>query len=68
MSGRGILIEPVGRPVEGYRIRPVHTRLCVGAEGNSKERGAKLVQASCEGADRGSLFSFDPVATESAGG
>jgi hypothetical protein len=62
------LIEPVGRPVEGYRIRPAHTRLCVGAEGNSEERGAELVQASCDGADPGSLFSFDPVATEPAGG
>ncbi|MEU4505437.1 helix-turn-helix domain-containing protein [Streptomyces sp. NPDC024089] len=62
------LIEPVGRPVEGYRIRPVHTRLCVGAEGNSKERGAELVQTSCDGADRGSLFSFDPVGEETAGG
>ncbi|MGW2086626.1 helix-turn-helix domain-containing protein [Streptomyces sp. NPDC001880] len=62
------LIEPVGRPVEGYRIRPAHTRLCVGAEGNSKARGAKLMQTSCDGADRGNLFSFDPVAMDSAGG
>ncbi|MGW0960395.1 helix-turn-helix domain-containing protein [Streptomyces gelaticus] len=62
------LIEPVDRPVEGYRIRPAHTRLCVGAQGNSKERGAKLVQTSCDGADRGNLFSFDPVAGTSAGG
>ncbi|MGW1409332.1 helix-turn-helix domain-containing protein [Streptomyces sp. NPDC002403] len=62
------LIEPVGRPVEGYRIRPSHTRLCAGAEGNSKEQGATVVQTSCDGADRGSLFSFDPVATKSAGG
>ncbi|MCX5109275.1 helix-turn-helix domain-containing protein [Streptomyces sp. NBC_00378] len=62
------LIEPVGRPVEGYRIRPAHTRLCVGAEGNSKDRGAKLVQTGCDGAGRGSLFSFDPVVTETAGG
>ncbi|MEE1768556.1 helix-turn-helix domain-containing protein [Streptomyces sp. JV185] len=62
------LIEPVGRPAEGYRIRPSHTRLCAGAEGNSEGRGATLVQTSCDGADRGNLFSFDPVATESAGG
>ncbi|MFJ1881328.1 MULTISPECIES: helix-turn-helix domain-containing protein [unclassified Streptomyces] len=62
------LIEPVGRPVEGYRIRPAHTRLCVGTEGNSKERGAYLVQTSCDGADRGSLFSFDPVAGGTTGG
>lgn len=60
------LIESVGRPVEGYRIRPAHTRLCVGAEGNSEERGAELVQTSCDGADRGSLFSFDPVAEGTA--
>lgn len=62
------LIEPVGRPVDGYRIRPVHTRLCVGAERNSKERGAELVQTSCDLADRGNLFSFDPVAARTADG
>ncbi|MCX4845147.1 helix-turn-helix domain-containing protein [Streptomyces sp. NBC_00893] len=62
------LIEPVGRPVDGYRVRPAHTRLCVGAERKSKERGAELVQTSCDGADRGNLFSFDPVAAETAGG
>lgn len=62
------LIESVGRPVEGYRIQPAHTRLCVGAEGNGKERGAKMVQTSCDGADRGNLFSFDPVAADAADG
>ncbi|MET9660410.1 helix-turn-helix domain-containing protein [Streptomyces sp. NPDC006510] len=62
------LIEPVGRPADGYRIRPAHTRLCVGAQGNSKKRGAKMVQTSCDGADRGNLFSFDPVAADAAGG
>ncbi|MER5496341.1 XRE family transcriptional regulator [Streptomyces sp. NPDC002561] len=60
-------IEPVGSPVEGYRIRPVHTRLCVGAERYSKERGAELVQTDCAG-EKKSLFSFDPVATGTAGG
>ncbi|MDK0522304.1 helix-turn-helix domain-containing protein [Streptomyces sp. ML-6] len=60
-------IEPVGSPVEGYRIRPVHTRLCVGAERYGKERGAELVQTDCAG-ERKSLFSFDPVATRTAGG
>ncbi|MFF2014045.1 helix-turn-helix domain-containing protein [Streptomyces sp. NPDC058195] len=56
------LIQPVGDPVEGYRIRPAHTRLCVGTENGSVRRGARLVQAGCAGQDRGKLFSFDPVA------
>ncbi|MFD8821234.1 helix-turn-helix domain-containing protein [Streptomyces sp. NPDC059605] len=60
-------IEPVGSPVEGYRIRPVHTRLCVGAERYSEKLGAELVQTNCAG-ERKSLFSFDPVATGTAGG
>ncbi|MFF3391695.1 helix-turn-helix domain-containing protein [Streptomyces sp. NPDC002669] len=59
-------IEPAGSPVEGYRIRPVHTRLCVGAEKYSKERGAELVQTNCAG-ERKSLFSFDPVAPRTDG-
>ncbi|MFB6819283.1 helix-turn-helix domain-containing protein [Streptomyces sp. NPDC056347] len=57
------LIQPVGSPAEGYRILPAHTRLCVGTEDRSTARGAKLVQTSCEGPDRGRLFSFDPVAS-----
>ncbi|MFB6874677.1 helix-turn-helix domain-containing protein [Streptomyces sp. NPDC056323] len=61
-------IEPVGRPVEGYRLRPAHTHLCVGAEGGSSRRDAELVQLGCDGVDRGSLFSFDPVTRETAGG
>ncbi|MFF4175273.1 RICIN domain-containing protein [Streptomyces sp. NPDC001750] len=55
-------IEPVGHPVEGYRIRPVHTRLCVGTEVHNGRREAELVQTSCDGAARTVLFSFDPVA------
>ncbi|MFJ6016418.1 helix-turn-helix domain-containing protein [Streptomyces sp. NPDC092952] len=55
------LIRPAGTPAEGYRIVPAHTRLCVGTEDRSAERGAKLVQMSCEGPDRGTVFSFDPV-------
>ncbi|WP_406013211.1 helix-turn-helix domain-containing protein [Streptomyces sp. NBC_00984] len=61
-------IEPVGRPVEGYRIRPAHTHLCVGAEAGSSRRDAELVQMGCDGVDRGSLFSFDPVAADAADG
>ncbi|WP_405716656.1 MULTISPECIES: helix-turn-helix domain-containing protein [unclassified Streptomyces] len=61
-------IEPVGRPVEGYRLRPAHTHLCVGPEGGSGRRDAELVQLGCDGVDRGSLFSFDPVVAETAGG
>ncbi|MEU3651522.1 helix-turn-helix domain-containing protein [Streptomyces sp. NPDC032161] len=59
-------IEPVGHPVEGYRIRPVHTRLCVGTEVRNGRREAELVQTSCDGAARTVLFSFDPVTSSPA--
>ncbi|MFJ1614854.1 helix-turn-helix domain-containing protein [Streptomyces sp. NPDC087228] len=63
-SAEAFRIEPLGHPAEGYRIRPTHTRLCVGAEAGSGERGTEMVQRGCDGSDRGSLFSFDPVATD----
>jgi hypothetical protein len=61
-------IEPLGHPVEGYRIRPAHTRLYIGAEAGSDKPGTEAVQMGCDGVDRGSLFSFDPVAPAAAGG
>ncbi|MFF2959784.1 helix-turn-helix domain-containing protein [Streptomyces sp. NPDC057963] len=63
-SAEAFRIEPRGHPAEGYRIRPTHTRLCVGAVAGSGERGTEMVQRGCDGSDRGSLFSFDPVATD----
>ncbi|GGT06346.1 XRE family transcriptional regulator [Streptomyces atratus] len=61
-------IEPQGHPVKGYRIRPAHTHLCVGAEAGSSKPDTEMVQMGCDGVDRGSLFSFDPVASDVAGG
>ncbi|MFF3734180.1 hypothetical protein ACFYXM_28725 [Streptomyces sp. NPDC002476] len=51
----------MGHPVEGYRIRPVHTRPCVGTAVRDGRREAEPVRTSCDGAARTVLFSFDPV-------
>ncbi|MFJ1544230.1 helix-turn-helix domain-containing protein [Streptomyces sp. NPDC088246] len=67
-SAEAFWIEPQGHPVKGYRIRPAHTHLCVGAKAGSSRRDAEMVQLGCDGVDRGSLFSFDPVASDTAGG
>ncbi|MFD9599926.1 helix-turn-helix domain-containing protein [Streptomyces sp. NPDC059970] len=67
-SAEAFWIEPQGHPVKGYRIRPAHTHLCVGAKAGSSKRDAEMVQMGCDGVDRGSLFSFDPVASDAAGG
>ncbi|MGW0779457.1 helix-turn-helix domain-containing protein [Streptomyces sp. NPDC002913] len=54
-------LEAVGDPVRGYRIRPAHTDLCLGARDRSTKELAKIVQLGCakEGTDQ--LYSFDPV-------
>ncbi|MFG2625472.1 helix-turn-helix domain-containing protein [Streptomyces sp. NPDC048473] len=67
-SAEAFWIEPLGHPVKGYRIRPAHTHLCIGAEAGSSRRNTEVVQMGCDGVDRGSLFSFDPVASDAAGG
>ncbi|MEW2086262.1 helix-turn-helix domain-containing protein [Streptomyces sp. NPDC005283] len=58
-------LEAVGKPVRGYRLRPLHSDLCAGVQDASKERGARIVQQVCTKDARGQLFSFDPDAQAS---
>lgn len=55
-------LEPVGTPVEGYRIRPGDSDLCVAVTGDPRAPWSRLETAAC-GDDarsrRGQLFSFD---------
>ncbi|MET9421468.1 MULTISPECIES: helix-turn-helix domain-containing protein [unclassified Streptomyces] len=54
-------LEPVGKPVRGYRLRPVHSGLCAGVEAaDSEKKGADLRQLGCTDDGTGQLFSFDP--------
>ncbi|WP_329122974.1 helix-turn-helix transcriptional regulator [Streptomyces sp. NBC_01465] len=51
-------IEAFGTPVQGYRVRPVHTDLCLGVRDGSRQRWAEVTQLSCTGDAKGQLFSF----------
>lgn len=53
-------IEPVGTPVRGFRLRPLHSDLCVGVEDGAVKAGAELRQLACTEEAEGALFSFDP--------
>ncbi|TDC37896.1 hypothetical protein E1211_09015 [Micromonospora sp. 15K316] len=61
-DGRGqrFRIEPVGAPLPGYRLRPVHSNLCAGFRNDSVDAGAHLVQLTCDPNARGQVFRFDP--------
>ncbi|CAM3731705.1 LamG-like jellyroll fold domain-containing protein [Kibdelosporangium persicum] len=60
-AGRGQLfrLEPVLTPVRGFRIRPVHSELCLGSPANS----AQIHQLTCDPASAGQVFLFDPRQT-----
>ncbi|MBT2401769.1 RICIN domain-containing protein [Streptomyces sp. ISL-100] len=57
-------LEPVGRPVEGYRIRPLHTGFCLGVEdggsGGSDKLWAEVVQTTCAADAERQIFRFEP--------
>ncbi|QIP84580.1 ricin-type beta-trefoil lectin domain protein [Streptomyces sp. Tu 2975] len=56
-----VRVEPVGKPVRGYRLRPVHSGLCAGVEAADREKkGADIRQLVCTDDGGGQLFSFDP--------
>ncbi len=52
-------LEPVGDPVLGYRLRPLHNSdFCVGVPEASKEKGVELRQVKCTENAEGQLFAF----------
>lgn len=53
------LLEPVGQPVRGYRLRPLHSNLCAGVPEAATKPGAKLRQLACTKDAKGQLFAFD---------
>ncbi|WP_431976444.1 hypothetical protein [Micromonospora haikouensis] len=57
-------VEPVAAPLEGYRLRPVHSELCLGIRGDETVSGAELVQEPCTG-EGDQTFRVDVVASAS---
>lgn len=51
--------EPVGTPVRGYRLRPLHTDLCAGVEKAVTRPGAEIRQLACTEDAKGQLFAFE---------
>ncbi|MFC4610512.1 RICIN domain-containing protein [Streptomyces maoxianensis] len=52
-------LEPVGKPVRGYRLRPLHSDLCAGVPGAATRAGAEIRQLACTKDTKGQLFAFD---------
>ncbi|CAM5514553.1 hypothetical protein GCM10010329_65100 [Streptomyces spiroverticillatus] len=53
--------EPVGQPVRGYRMRVMHTTMCITVPGASREPWTALEQRPCTEDAAGQLFRFDPA-------
>ncbi|MGW0701800.1 helix-turn-helix domain-containing protein [Streptomyces sp. NPDC002867] len=60
-------LEPVGSPVRGYRLRPLHSDLCVGVEEGTERAGAPLRQLACAADAKGQLFAFDRRSSTTTG-
>ncbi|GGW47018.1 RICIN domain-containing protein [Streptomyces xantholiticus] len=58
-------LEPVGTPLRGFRLRPLHSDLCAGVEKATEREGEDIRQLACTDDAGGQLFSFD---RRSAGG
>ncbi|GHH78731.1 hypothetical protein GCM10018793_29980 [Streptomyces sulfonofaciens] len=54
-------MQKVAAPVEGYRIRLLHTGACVTVPGATERKGVQVLQMPCTGGDAGQVFRFDPV-------
>jgi Ricin-type beta-trefoil lectin domain-like len=54
-------LEPVGGPVPGFRLRPVHSGLCVGVVAGSTADWAPVRQLACDPAGKGQIFQLDPA-------
>ncbi|MEU0369958.1 hypothetical protein ABZ070_06775 [Streptomyces sp. NPDC006283] len=60
-------LEPLGTPVRGFLLRPVHSDLCAGVEDAASRKGAEIRQLACSEDGAGQLFSFDRRPSEGAG-
>ncbi|MFF3689047.1 helix-turn-helix domain-containing protein [Streptomyces sp. NPDC002187] len=52
-------LEPVGKPVRGFRLRPLHTELCAGVPGGATRKGAEIRQLTCTEETKGQLFALE---------
>ncbi|QKV92494.1 hypothetical protein HUT19_12660 [Streptomyces sp. NA02950] len=60
-SGETFRLEPVDRPVTGFRLRPVHSDFCLTVPGGGTEPWDHVVQLPCRAGESGQVFRFDRV-------
>ncbi|WP_052744897.1 LamG-like jellyroll fold domain-containing protein [Micromonospora sp. HK10] len=60
--GRGQIfdVERVSEPLRGYRLRPIHSGLCVGIANNATAPGAQAIQVTCNASAAGQVLAIDP--------
>ncbi|MCP2258193.1 hypothetical protein LX15_001887 [Streptoalloteichus tenebrarius] len=54
-------LEPVSTSGTGFRLRPVHSDLCLGVAEASDQEWAPVLQLPCEPTAQGQVFQFEPV-------
>jgi Helix-turn-helix domain len=60
-GGERLHLESVTAPSPGFRIRLIHSGLCLGVRGGSTTELAVVSQLACDPAAAGQTFVFDPV-------
>ncbi|RSN71321.1 hypothetical protein DMH08_02640 [Actinomadura sp. WAC 06369] len=59
-GGEDYRLERVSAPTRGFRLRPVHSGLCLGVPDGSTGEGSAIQQLPCEPTGGGQVFRFDP--------
>ncbi|MEV5827994.1 RICIN domain-containing protein [Spirillospora sp. NPDC052242] len=59
-GGEDYRLERVSAPAPGFRLRLVHSGLCLGVPASSTDEGTSLHQLPCNPAGDGQVFQFDP--------
>ncbi|MDL4772987.1 RICIN domain-containing protein [Actinomadura xylanilytica] len=59
-GGEDYRLERVSAPARGFRLRPVHSGLCLGIPDASTDEGTAVHQLPCAPAGGGQVFQFDP--------
>ncbi|MCX4388183.1 XRE family transcriptional regulator [Micromonospora peucetia] len=60
-GGQDFRFEPVTVPALGYRIRPVHSDMCLGVANSATNDWAPVRQLACDANASGQIFLLDPV-------
>jgi hypothetical protein len=60
-SAQDFRLEPVAKPVQGFRIRPAHSNMCLGVVDGSTDVWAPVRQLHCEEDAASQVFLLDPA-------